>query len=153
AAVAAGPRGVVAVGGKLVAGRFEAVAWTSIDEERWRPAVVTDPAGVEVLSVTRWHDRFVGVGGQSVVPHGPRIRDAVLSTSRDGRRWARLDTGSTFHSAQALDVTSAGRQLIVSGCRGQVRLGCLFGTSMHASIWSTVDLRTWRAATMGGAAD
>src|SRR5262249_45000011 len=76
AAVAAGPRGVVAVGGKLVAGRFEAVAWTSIDGERWRPAVVPDPAGVEFLSVTRWHDRFVAVGDQSVVRNGSRILDA-----------------------------------------------------------------------------
>jgi hypothetical protein len=100
--VAAGPQGLVVVGGGGAYPDFRAVAWVSRDGISW--ASVSRPAGTEMESVIRWADRLVAVGGAPA---------SWIST--DGRTWSGAPGQASTRGVRLIDVAGVGDRLVAIG--------------------------------------
>ena len=133
AAVAAGPRGVVAVGGVGPA----AAAWTSSDGRTWRQGTVQAPAisgTVRMDAVVSGPAGLVAAGGASV---GSTQVRALAWTSSDGTHWTTTADAPSFAGGTIAGL-SASRSRIVAVGSAVASDGTLSGAA-----WWSEDGRTW----------
>jgi hypothetical protein len=136
-AIAAGPKGYVAVGQTGPEGRpTGATAWFSGDGLAWSRVPDRDlPPDAVLEAVTSTEQGFVAVGSTVA-------RDrAVVWQSADGRAWTAVPDGPVFHNF-GLTVRMLG---VARRGGGAVAVGVsLFGTQFgSATVWRSADGRTW----------
>jgi hypothetical protein len=146
--VAAGPGGVVAVGGGN-GGRLS--IWHSSDGLTWtaapdQPAFRSHDGSFEDISgVSASNAGWVAVGGESYNSTGPSLLRAVVLTSPDGLQWTREP------DAPALE--RATMNAIARTASGFVAVGSVIGASasgdaeLHPAVWTSPDGRTWSMST------
>lgn len=140
-AVAAGPGGVVAVGGLS--------SWQSKDGVKWASSAhglpARHPDATSVADVVATVDGWLAVGVESEMPcasYCSPIR-AIAWTSRDGLKWSRVPHQQSLAKAEFATVARAGDLFIAGGSKG--RRGVLW-RSPDGVTWSRIAGATFASA-------
>jgi len=121
---------------------LDAGIWRSSDAVHWTRIDVGDIGQNVVLqSVTAWRQGFAAVGLRYTFASTGLQRDAIVMTSTDGTHWGRADLPGG-HSALPTSIAVHRGALVVGGCLGVARFGCLFAQG-PAVIWTAPDARIW----------
>ena len=137
-AIAAGPGGVVAVGGSSDQGS-RAGSWTSADGVTWTESPAS-PAlrRATMTAVTGTADGYVALGNR-VDETGARGDRIVAWVSSDGVTWQRGEVQRG--SLQGLE---AAAQEVVAGPAGLLAYGTFFGQDLaRQRLWRSADGTTW----------
>ncbi|HEX2050684.1 MAG TPA: sialidase family protein [Actinomycetota bacterium] len=148
--VAAVADGYVAVGVDGRGRRGRALIATSPDGRRWRavegPARVFDGAGRDALTgVCPTRRAVVAVGTHT----RGRRSEGVVMTSRDGRRWRRVDDPLPGDGTSLAACAATGRTVVALGTVES-------GDATVAAAWTSPDGQSWRTAggdAFGGGAE
>jgi hypothetical protein len=146
--VAAGPEGVVAVGG----GNGGPLAfWHSADGLTWsaapeQPAFRSHDGSFEAINaVTAADAGWVAVGGESYNSTGPALLRAVVLVSTDGLHWTRQpDSPALEHASMNAIARTASGYVAVGAVIGTAASG---GTELEPAVWTSPDGATWSKAT------
>jgi hypothetical protein len=146
--VAAGPGGVVAMGGGnggplAVWHSSDGLAWSAAPDQ---PAFQSHDSSFEAINAMTASDAgWVAVGGESYNSTGPALLRAVVLVSRDGLHWTREPDSPALENASM--------NAIARISSGYVAVGGVIGTAasgtsgLHPAVWTSPDGATWSTAT------
>ncbi len=150
-AVAAGPRGIVAVGFDSIRGPTpeDAALWASADGREWERIRDPDLGGRGIQNLTAVSligDGFIAVGASDSSRTGI---DAAVWLSEDGRNWERVADGLATEGNQAM----AGIAAIPAGVIAVGTDESADRSQSDAAVWPSADGRVWERildADLGG---